>query len=31
MTEYYTRAAIPEMVEGLNPARQAVNMLFKEA
>ena len=30
MTEYYTRAAIPEMVEGLNPARQAVNMLFKE-
>ena len=28
MTEYYTRAAIPEMVAGLNPARQAVNMLF---
>ena len=31
MTEYYTRAAIPEMVEGLNPARQAVNMLFEES
>ena len=29
MTEYYTRAAIPEMIEGLNPARQAVNMLFE--
>ena len=28
MTEYYTRAAIPEMVAGLNTARQAVNMLF---
>ena len=29
MTEYYTRAAIPEMVKGLNPARQAVNKLFE--
>lgn len=31
MTEYYSRAAIPEMVEGLTPARQAVNKLFDEA
>ena len=29
MTEYYTRAAIPEMVEGLKEAVPAANMLFE--
>lgn len=29
MTEYYTRAAIPEMVAGLKEAVPAANMLFE--
>ena len=29
MTEYYTRAAIPEMVAGLKDAVPAANMLFE--
>ena len=29
MTECYTRAAIPEMVEGLKEAVPAANMLFE--
>lgn len=29
MTDYYTRAAIPEMVEAVKPAMEAANKLFK--
>ena len=29
MTDYYTRAAIPEMVEAVKPAAEAANRLFE--
>jgi len=29
MTDYYTRSAIPELCKAIEPARNAVNMLFE--
>ena len=30
MTDHYTRAAIPEMVEAVKPAMEAANRLFEQ-